>query len=531
MINVILADDEAVFRKYLRHVIDWEAHGFHVCGEAKNGVEALELIERERPDIAFIDINMPYMNGMDLAAKVKELYPSTSIVLVTGHSEFEYARQALKIGVDDYILKPFDEEELLMALAKVKSAMEKSRVEQDKTQKERLAWKESFLNLLISNEYTGDNEMMNHQMKMFQQQEDRSLFQVIAIEIDGLHEQWPDSGEIRLRKYIIANLLQDLIKLEGRQFIFNGPENRVISLLQFTEEGGDKRFQTDGYSRLCALIKRHFGFSVTVGIGTAGQGVTFIRESYMESVIALRNRIAMNLTDVVFYRDITSKASNIGFYPSEMNENLLLHLRLHDEDEIRKNLDAIRTYIQNQQLSSDYIHTILAGLVSLCLTYIYEMGRKVEDVLPSNFSPFKEITSKPSIESAFEWITDIYLTAARHSKGVKRSKSGKILESAREYIDSNYANSQLKVEDISKHFYIQPRYLLKIFKQELGMSVSDYILETRIQRAKELLISGNNLRLTDISQMVGYSDPGHFSKTFKKHTGLSPSEYEVTRTK
>ena len=113
MYKVVIADDEAVFRKYLRGVVDWEAEGFEYCGEAKNGMEAWELVQREQPHLALIDINMPYMNGMDLAQKLKEFNPDMVVILVTGHSEFEYARKAIKIGIEDYILKPFDEEEHL----------------------------------------------------------------------------------------------------------------------------------------------------------------------------------------------------------------------------------------------------------------------------------------------------------------------------------------------------------------------------------------------------------------------------------
>lgn len=528
MFKVIFADDESVFRTFFKNVIDWKALGFDICGEAKNGLEALALIEEVQPDIAFIDINMPYMNGMDLAAKVKELNPSIIVLLVTGHSEFEYAQKALKIGVDDYILKPFDEEELLVALAKVKGTMEKFRGEQNKTKKELIVWKESFLNMLISNEFTGDNETIRSQLSMFQLQED-GLSQVVSVEIDSLHEQWPDSGEIRLRKYIIANLLNDLVQLEGRKLIFNGPENRIITLLQFMEEEGNQRFTTEGFSKLCALIKKHFGFSVTVGVGGSGRGIASIRQSYKESIIALRNKISMSLTDVIFYQEMVSRSANIGFYPSEMNENLLIHLRLHDEEKIKSTLDAIKNHIETNRLSSDYIHMIMAGLVSLCLTYIYEIGKQVDDILPKNFSPFEEITNKPTLAAAFEWIEDMYMSVSGHSKSIKRSKSSNLLTAAREYIDAHYQDNQLKVEDISKHFYIQPRYLLKIFKEGLGMSVSDYLFETRMQKAKDLLASGRNLRLANIAEMVGYSDLGHFSKSFKRHTGLAPSEYEATR--
>lgn len=528
MYKVIFADDEARFRAYFKSVIDWQAHGFELCGEAKNGLEALRLIEESQPDIAIVDINMPYMNGMELAAKVKESYPSIFVVVVTGHSEFEYAHKALKIGVDDYILKPFDEEELLVALAKVKSSLEKLLSERNKSEKERMALQEGFLNLLISNDDAGDSELAWDRLNMSDMQKEH--FQVVSVEIDGLQEELLNPAEVRLRKSIVSSLMGDLIKSQGKPYIFNGPENRVILLLQYEEGEHSKGLTTEGFDMLRFLTSKHYGFSVTAGLGSEGSGISFIRQSYKESVIALRNRISMNMSHVLMkYEEMVSRSVNIGFYPSEMNENLLIQLRLHEEDKIKDTLEAIRNYIQTNQVSGDYIHMILAGLVSLCLTYVHEIGKPVNDIFPPGFSPFEEITNKPSLAAAFEWMHELYMKVLDHSRNVKRSKSNKTLTLAREYIDTHYADSQLKVEDISRHFLIQPRYLLKIFKEGLGMSVSDYIVETRMKKAKDLLSSGRNMRLSSIAEMVGYSDLGHFSKTFKKHTGLSPSEYEVTR--
>ncbi|MFC5407096.1 response regulator [Cohnella soli] len=533
MYKVIFVDDEIQFRKYLHHVIDWEAYGFQVCGEAKNGLEALELVDKERPDVAFIDINMPHMNGMDLATAVKKDYPGTFMLFVTGHSEFEYARAALKIGVSDYILKPFDKEELIISLTKVKSIIEQARLEQDNTKKERLVWKESFLNLLISRECEEEHPQIAEQLELFRLQGGGMRFQVASVEIDAMNEPLLDSREIRLRQYIVANLLNDIVKPMSTMYLFNGPENRVILLLGYAaEEAGQAAFCLDGLRKLCAMIKRHnFGFTVTAGIGTAGDGIAAIRKSYIESIIAIRNKISLDFGDVIRYEDIQSRSSSVGFYPHEINENLLVQMRQHNEEEVTSNLDAIRQYVETSGLSSDSIHMILAGLVSLCLTYIHEIGKKPEEVLPEDFSPFREIMKHSSLDSAFGWIRELYMTVLRQSRSAIRTKSGKTLEQAVAYINEHYADSALKVDDIAKRLFIQSRYLLKLFNQAYGKSVSDFILDTRMQKAKELLVSGRNLRLTDIAEMVGYGDAGHFSKTFKKYTGISPSEYEATLTK
>ncbi|WP_054955606.1 response regulator [Paenibacillus dakarensis] len=530
MYKVIIVDDEAMFRRYLRGVIDWEAHGFRLCGEAKNGLMALELVKEHEPDIAIVDINMPYLNGLDLSEQLKETFPYTYVLIVTGHSEFEYARKAIKLGVVDYILKPFDEEELLMALTRTKSAIDKIRMEHNQEENRKQLLKESFLNLLISSEYNGQDESIRQQMNLIGLREDNLGFQVVTLEIDDLHLQWPGSGEVRLRKYIIANLLGDLLNFDGKVVVFNGPEERVVSLLQFNQTVNEDDY-LEGFSKLSEMIKKHFSFSVTIGAGNPGQGIFSIRKSYVESVIALNNKISIRRGDIILYKDIESRSGTIGFYPSEMNENLLISLRTHDESEIRQTLNAVQVYIRTQQLSGDNIHMILAGLVSVCLTYIYEIGRTAEELFPEGVNLFRSIAGQPTIEAAFDWVMKLYLTTMKQTEGIKHSKSGKLLSEAIDFIGSHYADHGLKVEDVARALYVQSRYLRKIFKQELGKGISDYITEVRMQKAKELLSSGGNLRLADIAGLVGYSDPGHFSKSFKKHAGMTPSEYEVMRNK
>lgn len=120
MLNLAIIDDESLFRQYLRNSFDWTTLGFNICWEARDGEEALDLFKNVVPDLALIDITMPFMDGLRLSTKVKELYPSTYIVLVTGHEEFEYARKAIKLGVKDYILKPFNKEELIKTISEVK---------------------------------------------------------------------------------------------------------------------------------------------------------------------------------------------------------------------------------------------------------------------------------------------------------------------------------------------------------------------------------------------------------------------------
>ena len=153
MQKILIVDDESIFREYLRTALDWEAYGFEICAEAKNGIEALEQAQLHRPDIALVDITMPFMDGLSLTEQLKEHYPATSVVLITGHNEFDYARKALKLGVEDYILKPFSKDELVLTLLKLQKEHEKAREERSTLKENQQLMKESYLNHLLSSEY------------------------------------------------------------------------------------------------------------------------------------------------------------------------------------------------------------------------------------------------------------------------------------------------------------------------------------------------------------------------------------------
>lgn len=160
MLKIIIVDDEPLYRKYLINSVEWEKYGFQVCCEAKNGIDALEKIHEYKPDIGLVDINMPFMDGLELAEKIREEALDVAVILVTGYNEFEYARKAIKFGVVDYILKPFDNEELMTPLLKVKESIEKKKIRRIEHREEVDFIKDRLLNMLVSNEFTLSNENM-----------------------------------------------------------------------------------------------------------------------------------------------------------------------------------------------------------------------------------------------------------------------------------------------------------------------------------------------------------------------------------
>ncbi|WMC94194.1 response regulator [Kineothrix sp. MB12-C1] len=525
MLKLIVVDDEPLYRQYLVESVEWENYGFEICCEAKNGLDALEKIGTFKPDIALVDINMPFMNGLELIERLRDQYSNIAVILVTGHNEFDYARKAIKLGALDYILKPFNNDELMVPLLKIKESIEKDRLEITAHKAETEMIKGRLLNLLISNEFILKEDEMIARLSRLGINIHSLLFRVAIVEIDNMYQRWSEASEIVLWQFALANILNEITNIKGKNIIFNGPEGRIISLIQFEDDEDLIKFSTDGYQRLCEVVRKYFDFTVTVGIGRPARGFEAVRGSYKDALAALQNKLILSNSKVIDYSSVESNGMNIGFYPSEINENLLLGLKMGDIEVIKEELANIFSFIKEQKLSVDYTMTIFAGLVSLCLSYIVELGKSIEDVFGKNFSPYSEINNIGSLETSLLWFTQLFEKVIYYLDKHKLTKSKLLVKKVKDYIDSNLQDNELDIGKISKNVFINSSYLRKTFKKEIGITVSDYITSARMQKAKELLTSDKDIAISRISEVIGYSDAGYFSKCFKKYTGLSPSEY------
>jgi two-component system response regulator YesN len=201
-------------------------------------------------------------------------------------------------------------------------------------------------------------------------------------------------------------------------------------------------------------------------------------------------------------------------------------LRLNDYSEIKKHLNEVFLYIREMRLTADMAYIIVIGLVSICLSHIVASGQNIVDILGAGFSPYKEIKRQENLEKTYAWLEEIINKTLKLNDDLDRpSRSKQIFDEAKLLIDQNYQNPNLNVEEITKLVFINGSYLRKIFNKEANMSISDYITQVRMQRAKEF-ITKKKANITSISEMVGYNDPGYFSKCFKKYYGFTPSEFE-----
>ncbi|QHT62343.1 response regulator [Paenibacillus lycopersici] len=542
MLQVLIADDEWMFREYLRTALDWELYGFRICGEAKNGEEALELAKASPPDIALVDITMPFMDGLELTERLKAEYPAVSVVLITGHNEFDYARRALKLGVEDYILKPFSKDELTLTMLKLQERHLKQREEQTTLQHHLQLMRENVLVRLVSGELAEPHEGLKQLLASYQMTLDAPAYAVACIEIDEMDRKWSEVSERLLWKYAVTNILAEAMEASGgKPVLFNGPEGRIVCLYGIFEANGsrmppdpNRSFaaaenalpRLEPFEKLCLLIKKYLHFSITIGVGGVYDcSVAGIRGSYGEALTALQNKFVLGSDRVIAYGRHLSGGTGSAQYPPELGDELQLLLRAQDEARIHAKLNELFVGIREQRLSIDYAYVICMSLVSICLGYVTEAGHPIEDCFGEHFFPYKEIRGLTSIDEVESWMKALFNKAAQYTRRYKKTRSSIIAQSAKSFIEERYIDSELNVDIVAQQSYINPSYLRAVFKKEIGMTVTDYITHVRMNRAKELIGEGNR-KLSDIAEAIGYSDGSYFSKSFKKFFGWSPSEYE-----
>ena len=404
MQKILIVDDESIFREYLRSVLDWEAYGFEICGEAKNGIEALELAGQHLPDIALVDITMPFMDGFSLTEQLKARYPAIRIVLITGHNEFDYARKALRLGVEDYILKPFSKDELVLTLLRLQQEQLKAQEEKSTLKANLQMMKESFLNYLLSADFNLSDAETKMKLEQFGESFHSTCFVVACIEIDNMNQKWNKVNERLLWKYAVTNILNEALEESGNHLIFNGPEGRIICLVAHHGYVELEIPALGGYEKLCFLIKKYLKFTITVGVGRCHVGYRGIRSSYLEALESLQHKFILGSDHVIAYGDHALQTGEQAFYPAEVNEDLHVQLRMHNVEQVNAILDDIFQSIRDRRLSLDYTYVISMGLVSVCLTYVSENGHPIEDCFGEAFFPYSEIKRLESVDATMVWI-------------------------------------------------------------------------------------------------------------------------------
>ncbi|RED61873.1 response regulator [Cohnella lupini] len=530
MFKVLIVDDEYYFRQALKVTLPWEESGFQIAGEAKNGEEALALLPEVEPDVVLVDINMPIMDGIEFIQNAKRREKETKFIILTGHSEFVYAKQAMQLGVNHYVLKPINEEDLQSALHDIKELILKERSERlqlenlKKQVKENLpVLKDRLLNEWLQGNGTLGATSAKERLEVLGIDLNSPYFAVVVIDIDSIEGVSSGEGKSNLA-LSIQDIAQEIIQNTFPYAYYYDHNDRLVMIV------GSPDGSYDRIKALCEEIRlsvhQNMACTITVGIGSGYPGVDSISLSHKEALFALKHRFVSGGNQVIVHSMITESRMNVSLFSVEKRSSLLMCMRIGNLSETEEWLASFFQDVRTKNATMEML--LVAGLeiLSTCIEFLAEASLTLEDVFQNEEQPdmLQYIQRMNTLSQLESGVSALILKVMTHTHGRKQNRAVKIIDEVKSYIRRHYIDEELGIEDIAKSVHMNYNHLCYVFKKETSLTINDYLTEFRIAKAKELFDQGEKI-IQVVAIQVGYADANYFSKCFKKVIGITPSKY------
>ena len=528
MIKVLIVDDEHLVRGLLKRCIDWNSIGMEIIGEATSGEDAIVLVNKYQPDLIFTDICMTNIDGIEFAHSVLKIYPSIKVVIISGYDDFKYAQRSIKAGIKDYLLKPIDDEVLLETALKMKMEIEEERETNfeytilQKQFNENIPFlKERLFNRLI-HPIIDINEI-KRQMKYVNFKFKYDVFQVAVIEIILKKQANYAEGDAIYYNEIL-NILKEYLKQHETINIFFD-DNYRITIINNSVEGIFEKV----FNNIEVNFLNTFKCNYSIGIGNSKDTIENIDKSYKEALDALNYRIIMGNNSIIKYEDVILPMELQKDITIKIDDKLKVYFLSGSEKIIQDIIDNIFEKKDKAiNMSINNIKEYAFGYISTILEIIKELDIDVKELHSRKYNIYEEIFELDTIPDIKSYVTVISSKVIEIINYYKSNKLNKLIDDISLYMKLNFGDSELSLSKVAHVFFINPSYLSRIFKKEMGVNFMEYLIKLRIDKAI-MLINNKDLKAYEIGEKVGISDSSYFSTCFKKYTGLSISEYRKVK--
>ena len=543
MLKIFLAEDEVIVRETIKRMIPWENLGFELVGEAADGEMALPLLLRQKPDLLITDIKMPFMDGLTLAKVAKKEIPGLKVVILSGYDDFNYAKQAINIGVEDYLLKPITKNALIERLTEIRS-----RYEHEKTQKEYY-------------------EKFHREMQAYEKNSSRDFFEALVRGSMDMMEIYRRSEKLGLD--IVAEAYNVLIFTMNCEEDFSGQregysewEAESLELLEefFSENTSAMMFRCNIFSygvlikgqketieentRSCVSeIQRIFDRKEQkrqwfVAAGEPVERLSQIQKSYYSASRAFSQRYLYD-ENILYYDEMTSMEKK------NVTEDDSTYLQKVDVNAL--NPAILQKFLSNGLLEEtenfvkDYFYAIgqepleslvFRNYVTLnvrfsVMSFLKEIGCDTRTLEQEDTEDVLSESSK-SLENAIAYAEKIISQAIALRDQNSGNKNRSILKTAVDFIDSHYMEEDMSLNKAANAANVSANHFSALFSQNMGQTFIEYLTNLRMNKAKEYLRC-TSMRSSEIAGEIGYKDAHYFSYLFKKTQGMTPSDYRKAR--
>jgi len=535
MVKVLIADDEKRVCRLICDIIDWKGLGFEIIATVNDGISAMEYMEKEKPDLVITDIRMPGYNGIELIQRIKESAPDTHIIIVSGYKHFDYAHNAIKYGVEDYLLKPLKKDELLMVLKKMMARRNKAlnteqamctmtarlRVDSEKI---REIMMRSILLPLPETVYSEKESAGQEFYRYFAE----GCFRGIVVKPDLSRDGEEDDTNAYL---LLMKKASVIVERELREVFSDVAVNIARDGIVCLVNGEMDESALAGVLRQMRKKLRNLNdifpdAYAVVGVGPAvSANIEAARNSVEEAKRAALHRLIED-TESIFYSKEIRKAQIAvqDIITPETRDQLVSTVEFFDSEMLTAMLDCLEISFQERKdeidgnLARDFCFELFADFAHSSKNLGHEIPEKAVNSFRNGF--YRCGTGKMMfafLRSTFRTFLDGWLQE-------QKNMNSKPIRIAKQYIRDNF-NKTVTLDEMGSLVGFSAAYFSNLFKAETGRNFKQYLAEIRVEEAKRLFRESHG-SIGNVAEEVGYNDIKHFTKLFKKHTGLSPAEYK-----
>ena len=498
MLTILIADDEKLERNGIKFLLKREKEEFQII-EAVNGKDALGVLASHHVDLLLTDVKMPYMNGLELSAHVKENYPEVEIVIFSGYNDFSYAREALRYGVVDYVLKPVDPEEFHKTMSRVTAHIREHMADRERQDRQEDYLKKYFLLEWLYTESGRSRE-----------------------NLEALTE---DPGDIlnRCTRMILAGSANAFFETEEEHFIGNLKEriqrefyyinlNSNESLFLFAEKYTDYAQVAES---LYQFFAQQYDSECYFAVSREVQGWQDFPAEFRELENLMSGQFYQPAKHVAVNGEKDDPAAHVTEPDSELTEQISRDIRYKDAVRLRQDFRKLeKKYRHEKKFSEMYVKFVFSGIVKDIYEEFPELGEKPLARKVERIYRCRQIGD--ILDIVDDAVCEFESCLSEQQDGIRRE-----VAQVKNYILHHYSEGNLSPDHLGAMVYLSPGYLSTVFKEETGVTINRYVREVRMNKAKELL-ENTNMKISAISSEVGFSSSTYFCRSFREFFGVSP---------
>lgn len=531
MYKVLIVEDELPVRDAIISIINWEELGYEVVYAAEDGQDALNYLEDHAIDLMITDIYMPFVDGLELVRRVRQKDTYCKVVFLTGYNEFEYAKEAISLNANKYLLKPITKDELTGVLVDIRNNIEQELAEKNNINR-------------LKKEYEKRREYLQEKLlydillgfipKVRVQEACQELgfnpvgtdYVVGVLEIVNKKEigetLWGE--DYSLLHFALFNICKEVIADYPKHYLLMGDHGKIIVCFVFDQEKKACEKAYEILHEMLVSIRHIYQMDVVAGMGECYSNLSDLKYSFKDALTALEYKVIEGGNQIIVKTDVERSSTRGHRQSNEFLEQIEVAIRVNNMQNLSK---YIRLYFDTLKFNKVQLGEFKSLILTL-ITRIYSTANQLivdkKESITLDFRLIEELLSMDDLLLMQEQIIEKSEELLKQLEQNREDDKATLIFQAIQYIETHHGETNLDLSTISEELHVSSSYFARIFKRHNGQTFLEYLTDFRMKKAKELL-KNSTMKVFEISQAIGYEDPHYFSYNFRKNVGMTPSQY------